>query len=183
MTTPDARERREYYRITDRIALQIGPAESASGETAPLFALLSELHQLEFESRHLLRNLDDRDRAVAACLSLVHKRLDLLGQAVTWNLLHDSGTTREVVLSEGGLAFVEAEPLALGARLDLRMILPPQGLGLQVLAEVTSCQRVAGGYEIGTSFVELEDAQRQLLARHVLRQQARGRRADRGEDA
>ncbi|APQ11491.1 pilus assembly protein PilZ [Pseudomonas oryzihabitans] len=183
MTTPDARERREYYRITDRIALQISPADGVPGETAPLFALLSELHQLEFESRHLLRNLDDRDRAVTACLRLVHKRLDLLGQAFTWNLLHDSGATREVVLSEGGLAFVDAEPYALGTRLDLRMALPPQGLGLQVLAEVTSCQAVAGGHEIGTSFIALEDAQRQLLARHVLRQQARVRRADRGDEA
>jgi len=42
---------------------------------------------------------------------------------------------------------------------------------------------VAGGYEIGTSFIDLEDAQRQLLARHVLRQQARVRRADRGDEA
>lgn len=183
MTTPDARERREYYRITDRIALQISPADGVPGETAPLFALLSELHQLEFESRHLLRNLDERDRAVTACLRLVHKRLDLLGQAFTWNLLHDSGATRDVVLSEGGLAFVDAEPYALGTHLDLRMALPPQGLGLQVLAEVTGCQAVKGGYEIGTSFIDLEDAQRQLLARHVLRQQARVRRADRGDEA
>ncbi len=61
--------------------------------------------------------------------------------------------------------------------------LPPQGLGLQVLAEVTGCQTVKGGYEIGTSFIDLEDAQRQLLARHVLRQQARVRRADRGDEA
>ena len=67
--------------------------------------------------------------------------------------------------------------------LDLRMALPPQGLGLQVLAEVTGCQAVTGGYEIGTSFIDLEDAQRQLLARHVLRQQARVRRADRGDEA
>ncbi len=113
----------------------------------------------------------------------MHKRLDLLGQAFTWNLLHDSGATRDVVLSEGGLAFVDAEPYALGTRLDLRMALPPQGLGLQVLAEVTGCQAVKGGYEIGTSFIDLEDAQRQLLARHVLRQQARVRRADRGDEA
>ncbi len=79
-----------------------------------------------------------------------------------------------MVLSEGGLAFVDAEPYTLGTRLDLRMALPPQGLGLQVLAEVTGCQAVAGRYEIGTSFIDLEDAQRQLLARHVLRQQAPG---------
>jgi hypothetical protein len=185
MTTPDADERREYYRITDSIALEITPLtgseHAVTPNASPLFDLLSEMHLLEFEAQHLLRNVNERDRPIAACVKLLNKRIDLLGQALTWNLINDLGTPTTVVLSEGGISFSSSEPFMLGSLLNLRMILMPQGLGLELKAEVIHCQSSSEGYEIGTSFIEISDAQRQLLARHIFKKQAHERRTLRAQ--
>ncbi|GGM24517.1 PilZ domain-containing protein [Pseudomonas asuensis] len=186
MTTPDADERREYYRITDSIALEITPItgteQSVTSNASPLFDLLSEMHLLEFESQHLLRSFNERDRSIAACVKLLNKRVDLLGQALTWNLIHEIGEPRPVVLSEGGISFQNPEAFPLGTQISLRMILMPQALGLELNAEVIHCQPAApDGYEIGTSFVDISDAQRQLLARHIFKKQAHERRTLRAQ--
>lgn len=75
MTTLDEEDRREYYRIEDRIALEISPLSAAEAleaellqDDSPLFNLLSELHLSDFESQHLLRQLSDKDRTLAAFL-------------------------------------------------------------------------------------------------------------------
>ena len=184
MSTLDEEDRREYYRIEDRIALEISPLSAAEAlgtdllqDTSPLFNLLGELHLSEFESQHLLRQLSDKDRTLAAFLKAQNKRIDLLSAVVAQTLLGQLSTPQAVVLSEGGIEFNQAEPLAAGARVAVKMVLMPQALGLLLRAKVTHCDRQADGqYEIGTEFVDTTDAQRQLLARHILQKQALERR-------
>ena len=73
MSTIDTNDRREYYRIKDTIALEfklLTGHEALDGselhDSSPLFNLLSELHQSDFESQHLLRHIGDQDRTLAA---------------------------------------------------------------------------------------------------------------------
>ncbi|KJK19287.1 PilZ domain-containing protein [Pseudomonas sp. NPDC087612] len=184
MSTLDEEDRREYYRIEDRIALEISPLSAAEAlgtdllqDTSPLFNLLSELHLSEFESQHLLRQLSDKDRTLAAFLKAQNKRIDLLSAVVAQTLLGQLSAPQAVVLSEGGIEFNRAEPLAAGERVAVKMVLMPQALGLLLRAKVTHCDRQADGqYEIGTEFVDTTDAQRQLLARYILQRQAQQRR-------
>ncbi|UVE19223.1 PilZ domain-containing protein [Pseudomonas sp. LS44] len=184
MTTQDENDRREYYRIDDTIALEfslLSGAEALAGEalhdTSPLFNLLSELHLLDYESQHLLRHISERDRTLANYLKVINRRTDLLGQALAQNLLSALGTPRQVTMSEGGLSFDNASSLELGSHLALKMVLMPQALGLLVRALVIHCQPLENGlYNIGTEFESLTDAQRQLLARHILQRQALERR-------
>ena len=57
------------------------------------------------------------------------------------------------------------------------MVLMPQGLGLLLRAKVINCRENPDGqFEIGTEFEAMTDAQRQLLARHILQKQALERR-------
>jgi hypothetical protein len=184
MSTRDADDRREYYRIEDTIALEFRPlkqGETAAGGSADgapeLFDLLSELHLMDFESQHLLRHIHERDRPLANYLKVVNKRIDLLGQALAQSLLRDIGPARQVVLSEGGVGFSNPQPLDTGSHLAIRMVLMPQALGLLLRAVVVhSRPREDGQFDIGTEFEELTDAQRQLLARHILQKQAQQRR-------
>lgn len=184
MSTLDEEDRREYYRIEDRIALEIRPLSTAEAlgpdllqDDSPLFNLLSELHLSEFESQHLLRQLSDKDRTLAAFLKAQNKRIDLLSAVVAQTLLGQISAPQAVVLSEGGIEFNQAQPVAADARVAVKMVLMPQGLGLLLRARVTHCDRQADGqYEIGTEFVDITDAQRQLLARYILQRQAQQRR-------
>ncbi|MDH4872625.1 PilZ domain-containing protein [Pseudomonas sp. BN515] len=184
MSTRDADDRREYYRIEDTIALEFHPLKQ--GETADasgadsasqLFSLLSELHLMDFESQHLLRHIHERDRTLAGYLKVINKRIDLLGQALAQSLLRDIGPARQVTLSEGGISFSSAQPLEPGTHLAIKMVLMPQALGMLLRAVVVhSRPREDGQFEIGTEFEALTDAQRQLLARHILQKQAQQRR-------
>ncbi|TRX74879.1 PilZ domain-containing protein [Pseudomonas mangiferae] len=184
MSTRDADDRREYYRIEDTIALEITPLSGAEAlgsealhDASPLFNLLSDLHLLDFESQHLLRHIGERDRTLASYFKVMNKRIDLIGQAMAQSLLREIGLPRQVSLSEGGISFNHPQPLTVGAHLGLKMVLMPQALGLLLRARVIHSQPSDNGlYEIGTEFESVTDAQRQLLARHIMQKQALERR-------
>ncbi|MBC3337322.1 PilZ domain-containing protein [Pseudomonas proteolytica] len=183
MTTLDEEDRREYYRIDDMIALQIkslSAPQAASKEVllddSPLFNLLSELHLSEFESQHLLRQLGERDRTLAAFLKVQNKRMDLLSQVMAQSLLGEIGAPQPVIISEGGIDFQHPTVLAPGSHLAVKLVLMPQALGLLLRAKVTHCDPKSSGFDVGTEFESMTDAQRQLLARYILQKQAQERR-------
>ncbi|GLK89465.1 PilZ domain-containing protein [Pseudomonas turukhanskensis] len=184
MTSNDASDRREYYRINDTIALEfslLSGAEAVASEAlhddSPLFNLLSDLHLSDFESQHLLRHIGERDRTLASYLKVVNKRIDLLGQALAQNLVREVGAPKRVTLSEGGVSFEHPQAVAVDSHLAIKMVLMPQALGLLLRGQVVHCrQQENGQFEIGTEFEALTDAQRQLLARHILQKQAMERR-------
>ncbi|VVN00967.1 PilZ domain-containing protein [Pseudomonas fluorescens] len=183
MSTLDEEDRREYYRIEDTIALEIRPLSAAEAtgqevlqDASPLFNLLSELHLSEFESQHLLRQISERDRTTAAFLKSQNKRIDLLSQVIAITTLGQIGEPQPVIISEGGIDFQHPSPIATGAHLSVKLVLMPQALGLLLRARVTHCDRKGDGYDVGTEFEHLSDAQRQLLARHILQKQAQERR-------
>ncbi|WP_342653082.1 PilZ domain-containing protein [Pseudomonas sp. F3-2] len=190
MPTLDEEERREYYRIEDSVALEInripGPGaldEPALHDTSTLFDLLSELHVAEFESQHLLRQLDDRDRTTNSFLRAMSKRIDLLGQVVAQTVLGKLGAPQRVIMSEGGLQFESHQPFPVGSLLSVKMVLMPQASGMMLRAKVTQCQSLTiGDFEVGTEWIDLSDAQRQLLARHILQRQAAQRRQAREQN-
>ncbi|EKT4522273.1 PilZ domain-containing protein [Pseudomonas putida] len=184
MTTLDEEDRREYYRIEDSIALEISPLGAAEAletdllqDASPLFNLLSELHLADFESQHLMRQLSEKDRTLAAFLRVQNKRLDLLSAVMAQALLGEIGQPQPVILSEGGIEFAQATPLATDTRVAVKMVLMPRALGLLLRARVTHCDRRPDGhYEVGTVFIDMTDAQRQLLARYILQRQQQQRR-------
>ena len=183
MTTLDEEDRREYYRIDDMIALQIkslSAPQAASKEVllddSPLFNLLSELHLSEFESQHLLRQLGERDRTLAAFLKVQNKRMDLLSQVMAQSLLGEIGAPQPVIISEGGIDFQHPTVLTPGSHLAVKLVLMPQALGLLLRAKVTHCDPKGDSFDIGTEFESMTDAQRQLLARYILQKQAQARR-------
>jgi hypothetical protein len=186
MSTLDEEERREYYRIDDRIALEINILTDAEArqtevlqDASPLFNLLSELHLSEFESQHLLRQVSETDRTLANFLKAQNKRIDLLSQVVAQTLLTRIGEPQPVTLSEGGITFTYPERLEPETPLSIKMALMPQALGLLLRARVVHCIDNAahdGPFEIGTEFVAIADSQRQLLARYILQRQQVERR-------
>jgi hypothetical protein len=189
MSTLDEEDRREYYRIEDTIALEIRPLSALEvadqevlQDASPLFNLLSELHLSEFESQHLLRQISERDRTMAAYLKVMNKRIDLLGQVVAQTVLGQIGEPQPVVLSEGGIEFKHPQAFAPGTHLSVKLVLMPQALGLLLRAKVTHCDARAGLFEIGTEFQSMTDGQRQLLARYILQRQAQERRLAREQN-
>ncbi len=182
-------DKRDFFRIRDQIALQVKPVDGPDldkelqDEESPLFSLLSDLHMLDYESQHLLRQITERDRSLAHYLKIINKRVDLVGKALAMQLAGDLSEPQEVTLSEGGMAFSSPQPYPIDSWLMMRMVLMPSPLGLVLPARVIRCEaeqegnEQAGNWQVGVTFDSLSDAQRQLLARHILQKQAQEIRA------
>jgi hypothetical protein len=180
-----AEDKRDFFRIRDSLALDVRKVSSADMEEAafdeesPLFSLLSDLHTLDYESQHLLRQIAERDRPLAHYLKIINKRVDLVSKALALQLVDEVGEPQEVTLSEGGISFAYPEALEIGAWLALRMVLLPSPLGLVLPSQVIRCEpdTDTDGWIIAVSFHALADNQRQMLARHILQKQAQEIRA------
>jgi len=183
-------DKRDFFRIRDSLALDVRSATSADleatafDEESPLFNLLSDLHTLDYESQHLLRQIAERDRSLAHYLKIINKRVDLVSKALAIQLMDSLGEPQEVTLSESGMSFEHAEPFEPEAWLALRMVLLPSPLGLVLPAQVLRCEPGPGAniWTIAVSFHALADNQRQLLARHILQKQAQDIRATRTQE-
>ncbi len=176
MSTQDSKERREYYRIDDQIALQIRLHDSQNEEDSLLFNLLGDLHLLEYEAQPLLRAVGETDRSVANYFKVMNKRIDLIGQVLAQNLLKDIGPARNVSLSECSITFIDAIAHPVDTLLSLKIVLLPQAFGLHVDARVIEHRSTPLGIETVTTFENISDATRQILARHILHKQAQQRR-------
>ncbi|MAB23487.1 PilZ domain-containing protein [Pseudomonas neustonica] len=179
----DNEDKREFFRIQDQMVLDFkpidGPDADLGSQHGVLFDLLTEMHLLDYESQHLLRQISERDRALAQYLKIINKRMDLLGKTLAIELSGDFGEPMDVTISEGGLSFESSEAYPVDSWLALRMILLPAPLGLALPVRVLRCDRNDRneGWTLAVNFDVLTDAQRQLLARHILQKQAQEIRA------
>ena len=175
-------ERRDFYRIEDRIRLTITPMASTDERTDPYSAdfpiphnvrLLNQLNAIDDENRELQRQLSDQNRALGYYLRAMNDKIDLLAQHI---VLADEALPGDqpVSLSEGGLSYFHDQPLAAGKRQHLVMVLLPQCTALACIASVKTCDQVDNEptlFRIGLEFDILHEPDRKLIVRHIRRQE------------
>ncbi len=185
---PDTPDRRDYFRIQGRIGLEyhrMSPDQAAAG--APfgddhLDGLESELKRLDQEFRNQLPLLAEKDRLTASLLKSLNSKVETLARimALEQNPLQPQ-QWQEVTLSEGGVSFpAPSGELAIGDRISLRLTLPPELYRPRSTAEVVDIPPLSApenGHQEGihTTFVDITDADRQQIAKHVMRWQIRQR--------
>src|SRR5690554_1233539 len=177
MNSQEQIERREYYSIHDKIALQISADDGDFVNESSLFNLLNELYLLELEAQPLLRAIDGQQRSLLNYLKITNKRIDLMAQAFAQILLKDFSKPQEVTLSEGGMSFFSQQHFALGSRVYIKMLLLPGAFALQLTGTVVR-NKVKPDCRVKTAvrFTDLNENSRQLLARHIMQKQAQERR-------
>ncbi len=186
-----ANNQRDFYRVDCRVVV----SQRAIGERVPrglsadshfpdseLFAMLRELRRLDHESSHMLHAIGEKDRNVEAYLGHLNRKFDLLARhLVSLTPAVTDGSEQTVSLSEGGIQFHANPPPPRGTMLAIRLTLLPSHVGLAIYGSV-----VAVGAEernVSVRFENLQDADRQILARHVMQVQMSQKRLSRGGDA
>jgi len=178
------RERRDYFRINDRIGLEVHKLPtstqddfSAFGNT-PFTSLQAEFRRLDQDIKTQLAGLSERDRALQSLLKAFNSKLDILARIMAFeqNPLQPEHW-HQATLSEGGVAFVSNDDsLQVGDHIAIRLTLPPELFQPRAVGEVVGVNTEdCGGTRIHTRFVRLEDSDRQQLARHIMRWQIRQR--------
>lgn len=171
-----------HFITNDKVRLDIH--EIAEGQTLDTAfpdqaetQLLAALQCLNTESHALLGSLAIRDKDLAQLLRLQEKKIALIAQTVANSSpQHRNLAIQDVTLSEGGLVVSFDQSYALNKRLAIQLILLPNHYGLLLAAKVLSCTQTSSqmphAYELHLQFVDISEAQQQLIARHIMRKQS-----------
>ena len=177
-TINELANRRQYFRIEDKTSIEISTLEDNKSaaeffELSPEFGLISEFQLLDVESKHLLRTITDKDKNLGQFLKVMNKKLDSLSRVLALNnhaVPKDS--IQNVNLSEGGVSIASNQQFNDQQRLAVKLILLPTYSGLLLEGSVLSCIGDKAPYELHIEFINISDAYKQIIARHIMRIQS-----------
>ena len=141
-------ERRDFFRIEDRIGLEIRklapdtPLDADAFDGDHLESLKAEFRRLDQDVKSQLASLAERDRLLTGLIKSLNGKLDTLARIMAFeqNPLQPEDW-QDVTLSEGGLSFSSSTPAwQPGDRLAVRMTLPPELFQPQAIARVLEVQ-------------------------------------------
>lgn len=184
-------ERRRYFRVTDLVGLRyqfLSQDEQALAIQAKPTSMKDLLKQIDNE---VLANL----ALIQGSQPEVHRLLDLLNQKINLALDSEPKSQEEleaashvcsVNLSACGLAFPSEKPVTLNQYISMELTLYPNNVRLTLLAAAIACDRYddeseSNKYIIRANFVEISDANQEVLVQHVIKRQALQLKQQRGE--
>ena len=177
-------ERREFFRIDDSIRLSYNvvgqdevPVDLEARVQNDRFSVMTRLQAI---SQHLsapLHRIEQRDPDAAVYLKALDDKITLLGQsflAEEQELLGEPA--REVNLSAGGLAMDVAEPMTMGDRVEIKLLLLPSYTGVLAYGEVVGVETGTGPesdfpHRVRINFTLIRGVDQDALIRHILRRQ------------
>lgn len=186
----DDLDRREYFRVEDRVILRCQPVSAdAIGFTpaerhfnnSEIFELLRDLRQIDQEHNNVLRGLAEQNRELGVYLKSIGRKIELIANAlavVDQTQQHQS--PQSVSISETSIAFNTGLNLTQGSFVAMELILMPHHTGLALYGEVLAKRDEKTGLTV-VSFVRLRDSDRQILARHILQVQIAAKKQSQSE--
>lgn len=180
-------ERRDFFRIEDRIPLSFQVLSSTSlahkleryeKGLENEFTITSNLAVISQEMSGALRKIESESPDIARYLKSLDQKIDLLGRAMLLMTKEFSDQSANAVnLSGSGMAFNTPEAVEEGEFVEIKMLLP-SFTGLIVYAQVVACELLTaaeqGGklHQIRVNFHHLRERDRDVLIRHVLQRQS-----------
>ena len=176
-------ERREFFRVRDRLYLEVREVDSeecaALRESLQRSGLLAESLDQVFSRRP--GSSSEKDD-VYAYLELVDRKLDMVLDQLAGRESLFQGNYVDVVVSGSGLRYVSERRLAEGTFLELRIGLPiSRGQRVCVLGKVVACTKRQtendDEWETAVSFVAINEKDRDVLVSYVFSKERESLRA------
>ena len=187
------KDRRRYFRIEDVIGIkseviepqQVDQKLQEFWSNQHEFSLLNDFNYQIEQHRADLKHIKDQMPEVGRYLEVLQKQLDML----TDKLLQDEDKFTEVEkkvnLSAQGLAFFGDEAVHQNDVVELHLRLLPERHKIVIFARVIACVREdsdMGLFRISLDFEHIQEADRELLVKHVHGKQLRALGAARFEE-
>ena len=176
--------RRNFFRVRTMAQIEYHAVRSDRDDELNVrpvyYELLTELQKIDVECQRALASmheLPDMNRQIISLFKLQSRKIDLIARtlALTEDKLDEQRLT-EISLSEGGMAFQVAGMQQPGDRLAVKATFLPGYTTMIMQVEVIDVQHEDDGFWVRTAFLDLDESQRQLIARHILRMQQNERR-------
>lgn len=177
-------EKRRYFRVNDTIHLlhrvidadHIGRSH-VSNDVLANYSLAAALDVLNQEAAALTPRLERRDPEILEYLKIIDGKINLLSQAIVGqDKTFSEHDKKQVELSACGLAFSNDEIIPVGALLELRMLLTSCLVVIVAYGRVVQCRDMRKDnpehpYAICVEYINLNDSDRELLIKHVVKRQ------------
>jgi c-di-GMP-binding flagellar brake protein YcgR len=185
--TEDTQERRQFYRINDKVSLNYRVVhatdiEQEIAKTSRRQRELSELrnavHAIDARVEVLNMKLSQDNPLIAETLNLFHRKIALHERMLGIDDYDDKvfSQAREVNLSASGIAFGAETPLNEGTYLKMELVTYPEHQYIPVFARVVMCKQRQGastaGYHIAVEFEGISDEDEQRIINHIFKIQA-----------
>lgn len=190
MTQAQGNDRREFFRINDRVIVELRPVEddqtTVSSERLQRQASQQDNQQLramESAFTHLVDQINHQDRDTARALRMLDDKLNLIHRQIR-NLVQpvDNEKAHDVNLSGGGMALINDTPVPAKTQLEVTLQLIPSAVIINAIARVIACTPMDDGHLLRMAFIHMDDYDRNLLVKHTLSRQAEQLRAERAEE-
>lgn len=175
------RDRRRFFRINDRIALKLRVlADEDVADALARFesnrsrrSLVNILAHETEKQLPQLRVLENQHPGIAAYLSFLEKKIDMLAQLVaTQDEDMPNQPTHAVNLSAQGVRFYWPQHVEIGSTVELRLQLFPSRMCLLLFGTVIRCQENKGDvrerrYAIAVDYSHIEEEDREVVVKHI----------------
>lgn len=168
--------RRNYFRIKDTLGLLVLKAGTElHPQVDTRFSISHELDGIEKEAQNIIRNLPSEQKELAHLFRLMNKKIDLLAKA----LVSESNDAKqliqqEVCLSEASIDFENDQSFDEDEEVIIKLMLLPDYVGLDLTGRVKESHSQSQKTVI--EFTDLDEYDRQILARHIIQAQSAERR-------
>jgi hypothetical protein len=179
-----ADERRAFFRIDDSIQISYSvieadavPADIDEQVQNDRFSVMTRLQAISQHLSAAFHRIEQRDPDVADYLKALDEKINLLGQSFLAEekaLLGEP--SRPVNLSAGGLAMDVADPLVVGDRVEIKLLLLPSYTGILAYGEVVGVEaspkpEAGYPYHVRINFTLIRGVDQDALIRHIMRRQ------------
>ncbi len=177
-------ERRNFYRVDQDVIfdykqVDVHTIENQSAEESfdggSAMYLIGELRRIDRETQQVVKLLNDKDRLVSEYLAKLNAKIDLIARHSMFSGNPGSQASR-LNISEGGVAFRGNKNLYVGNFIVLRMIFLPSYTPVIVFGKVIRCESDGDTYRVAATFHDLQEHDRQELARQILKAQVSHRK-------
>lgn len=173
-------ERREYFRINDRVGLSYKIIRDPSDEDPYAGEVEPSLHDviadIDRQFNQASNTIWQENPTIAQAFGLLNRKLAILTALVLPEEKAGSFTDTEVNISGGGLGFPCSEELPADTRLEMTLTLRPSNIHLELTAHVTDCQRLADNidkpYWVRVNFEPGNEAAQEQLIQHIVQRQS-----------
>lgn len=193
----EAGERREYFRIGDRVLLKVRPVDAGEVDAVveritdrvpDRFTVAANFAVNSRATARLLHGVAADAPDAARYMKALDAKLNHLARLFVLEEVEAGGFPRlDVTLSAGGVIFPSAREFAPGTLLETRLVLYPHMTGVLTVSEVVRCGRHDGGpadmpWRVAVEYVHIRESDRDLLVSHIMARETELLRRQRGED-
>lgn len=184
-------DRRDYFRVEGTVLMRYHAVDQNSAlanhlppqlKDDPGYSLIRELQLIDQEHIKFLRAIAEDNRDLEAYLKGMNKKIELLaGKLIEYEEPVLDQKKYTITLSEGGLSFHSDTEHAHDSYLAIQLTFSSSHMPLNVFCRVINCTHNNHNFTTALSFVNLQNNERQLIAKHIMQLQLAERRQQSNE--